>query len=253
VLFAGWLALKRRWTALGATALTVAVLLALPALTVGPSRGLELLSQWKNGRIGRDLTDVGFEVHASNQSLQAFLFRYTAARAKDPGEPWPAPVAALPPGQVNAAWAALVALIVLPLPFVIGSGEPGRRRLGCEVALLVCATHLISRRTMEYHLVSLVIVNTVLCGLALAPAVRWRWRIAAGGVLFTTALLTNFYAPPFVGKVASVALQGRSFTTLALTLAWGFLCLALARWETVLGVGGGSCYPRRPPEVTVRS
>lgn len=245
VLFFGWLALKRRWTALAVTVLTASGLLALPALTVGPARGAELLAQWMNGRIGRDLTDVGFEVHTSNQSLQAFLFRYTAARTSDPGEPWPAPVAALAPGEVNAAWAVLALLIVLPLPFVIGSGEPGRRRLGAEVALLVCATHLISRRTMEYHLVSLVIVHTVLCGLALSPAIARRWRLGAGAVLFTSALLTSFYAPPFVGKVASVALQGRSFTTLALLFAWGFLCFVLARWEAVLGVRGQPCYPRR--------
>lgn len=234
VLFLGALALRRRWVAAGVAVATAACLLAAPALTEGPARAFELLEQWKNGRIGRDLTDVAFEVHGSNQSLQAFLYRYTARRADTYGERWPAPVAALAPAQVNRAWMASAACMVAPLPFVIGAGAVSGRRYGVEVAWLAAATHLISRRTMEYHLVSLVLVHAALLGLALCPRVARRWRLVAGLALALAAICQNFYAPPFVGRVLSNELQACCFTTFSLVLAWGVLACILVRWDEVL-------------------
>lgn len=157
----------------------------------------------------------------------------SAERSFEPGEPWPAPVAALAPSAVNGCWLALVLGIALPIPFLIGSGPVSRRRYGVEIALLSITTHLVSRRTMEYHLVSLVLVDCVLLGLALCPGVGTRWRGAAGGTLVLAAILQNFYSPLFVGRAASLALQSRSFTTLSMVLIWGFLCAALSRWDSV--------------------
>lgn len=238
VLFLAAMAWQRRGTALAVALVTMCALLGAPALTEGPARTGELLAQWAGGRIGRDLTDVGFEVHNSNQSLQALLFRHLAVRTTEPGEPWPTPAARLAPAEVNRCFLALAFAIVLPLPFLLGRGTVSRRRWGVEVALLACATHLISRRTMEYHLVSLVLVDTVLLGLALCPGVAPGWRRLAGLTLAAAAVLENFYAPPLVGKAASLALQSRGFTTLSLVLVWGFLCALLSRWETVLAPGG---------------
>ena len=246
VLFLGALVLRRRFAACAVALVTGALLLAAPALTVGPARLHELLGQWAAGRIGRDLTEVGFESHASNQSLQAFIYRYAAARPDGvpregidgPTEPWPAPIAALSPRAVNLCWLALVLAIAAPLPFLIGARPVSGRRFGVEAALLACTTHLVSRRTMEYHLVSLILVDAVLLGLALCPGVRPGWRRAAGATLAVGAFLQNFYAPPFVGRWASLAFQARGCATLSLVLAWGFLTCALARWENVTRLGG---------------
>lgn len=233
VLFLAALVFRRRFVAAAVAVGTAALLLAAPALTTGPARAWELLDQWKNGRIGRDLTDIAFEVHGSNQSLQAFLYRYTARRADTYGEVWPAPIAALEPATVNRAWMASAACMAAPLPWLIGSGPVSARRFGVEVAWLTAATHLISRRTMEYHLVSLVLVYAAMLGLALCPRVARGWRFAAGATFVLAAFCHNVYARQFVGREMSNVLQARCLTTLALILSWGLLAAALVRWDEV--------------------
>lgn len=216
VLFLLVLPLKRRYAACAAAGVAVAFFLVLPMISYGPTRYLELMRQWRDGRILTDLTDVTFEAESSNQSIQAALVRYLGERERTPKEYWPAAIGRLPASTINVIYLIVSMLIVLSLlPAISRSCDPGFQ-LAVEVALLVCATHLISRRTLEYHLVSLIVPFTV--GIAMSTAaeagdegVR---RLRSG--LAVSAFLLNFYTPMLIGNRISQVIQSYGPATVAL-------------------------------------
>lgn len=229
ILILPYFLVRRRYWAFMATITGTAFLLLLPAASYGLSGNTKLLSQWLGGRISTDLTDVSFEAHHSNQSIQAVLYRWMAERATDPGEPWPAPIGQFSATAVNSTFLVIAAFFSATFLALCA----WRTKRSCtmdpaELALLWCVTHLISRRTLEYHLVSLVLIYTVLIAGAISPTSRHSQSKRFGVLAVTlSALIQNLYSPLFVSTGTSLKIQCMGPIPLSMCLIWAALSASL--------------------------
>ncbi|MBI4865232.1 MAG: DUF2029 domain-containing protein [Candidatus Riflebacteria bacterium] len=228
-LFLPYLLAKREWRTFAWTVIAILFFLALPLTTYGPTRLVELLGQWTGGRIGQDLTDVSLEAMTSNQSVQAMLYRFLATRDGITESFWPAPIAGLSRDSINTLYLVACGIFLLPWIYVGRSPETNRWRLASEVALLIVTTHLISRRTTEYHLVTLAYVYCVTLSLRYHPDVSPNRRSQLAWLVAVVALIQNGYSPMFVGMDRSEWLQGYSPVVLSLVLLWSAYSLVLQR------------------------
>lgn len=231
IFFILFLLIKRQWRTIAWFILISTVLLIIPSVTYGTTRNIEILDQWVHGRIGQDLTDISFEVTSANQSIQAMLYRYFGRRDFDIREQWPAPATILENKWVNGLYLVFCTSILSSVLVISRELGPFRERAALELALMVAITHLVSRRTTEYHLVSQVFTYTVAIACIQSDSLSRCWRLAFALTTAGMGFLQNFYSPLFVGMVTSTRWQSYSPSGLSQLLFWSVVTFALSRWQ----------------------
>jgi hypothetical protein len=154
----------------------------------------------------------------SNQSLSAAINRCVRSRGEPQGvRNESTPIAEGDGKRAQVIWlvaSALLGVSTLTTAWFHRRSSP----IALEASLSYLFLHLVSRKTWETHLVSLILVYGALIAAALSDrGGRARlWACIAGA-----AFLQNFYSPLFVGKTWSNLIQAYSPTTWSLLLLWG--------------------------------
>lgn len=215
---------RERWPGLAGFALGILLCLALPAVDPGAGRAAELIGQWRQGALWQHATDWSMANDPSNQSLSATMNRLLVTGEESHAGPRGRPLADIGLAGSRRLWTGLATLLCLVTIAVVVRRRP-ESFMPLEAASVILLTHLVSRKTWETHLVTLVLVNTILIGSAL----RWpSLRRLLGGAVAIAALLQNFYTPLLWGDFSD-QLQYLGPTTLSLALLWVAVVTALRR------------------------
>jgi len=210
--------LARRGVATWITyASTLVMLLLLPVCTWGVTRHAELLSSWLGGQMLAHASNFSGANDPSNQSLSAAVARLLIVsdpvRVRECVERgYIAPEATVS----RPLWASL-ALLLVSVTIVTVLTHRRKSALGLEGSAGLLLMHLLSRKTWETHLVTLILVH----GSLISTAVTDR-RIATPITVAVTlaAVLENFYAPVILGSRMSDLAQFYSPTTWSLIILW---------------------------------
>jgi len=162
-------------------------------------------------KLGHDARALEMDVQGDNQALPAMLYRFCGPRAG-------LPPCELPPQLVELAPASLWTLYALAALAIYGLTLLACRRAApalptaLDAALIVLAMHLISKKTWEYHLVTLLFVDTLVLALALKRAAVSGRSLPSGGgpalaALAAATVCKNAYSPLFVGRSLSAAFK----------------------------------------------
>lgn len=216
------LVLWRRWRAAGAMLAAIPLFLFLPVLTWGPSTTARTIEQWRGGQLLSHAQDLALDTQAQNVSLWAWCRRtFSKVPATPPGKPVRmVNVTELSPGATTAIYG-LFAMILLSCSIraLAGAREPAAMVAGW--ALTWNLVHLISKKSWEEHLVSLILILAVL---AARPGRRWTWMLPA--------MLLWCHAPLLVGSGNADLIQLLSPTTVALTITFTGLIIRLEHTRT---------------------
>jgi hypothetical protein len=203
--FLPWLVLcPRAWKSLSSFALTLALLMALPALWLGPAHNLQLLNQWPRHL---SATEVHVqELRPTNQSLNAML-----ARLLTPGVPGlpRANVASISPRAAHAIWLATTCGLGAALyAWILFQRRRNALDAAAALSLLLLYMTLCNPLAWRYTYVATGI-PLLFCLHALARPAAPRWTVIA---LLTVAYLLHFAPEPlqafsarFWGAVALAA------------------------------------------------
>ena len=208
----------RRWRAFGVALAMIPGWLVLPVLTYGPARYAQILDGFVHGRLFAHAKSLSMDSHGANQSLPALANRYLSATNGLPVEHhlhfFRINVASLPLETIalGVALLGLVLSLLTALALWRGGGRP--EMIGPGFALVWLTTHLMSKKTWEEHLVSLLFVYTVLL------YGSRDWVRTSLGALGAAAVLNWFYAPVIWSREAAEVLQVYGPTTLALLVLW---------------------------------
>lgn len=229
-LVAVWLLATRRWRAAAAfAAVTAALAVGVPALTVGPARAVALNAEFlRETRLREEASREARPVNGS--SFRAAIHRVTtdAAATEGPGAQ-PLRLATLSAADADRLFLGVAAACVLGLAVRFARGAAASRtprRAVLDVALVVVAAALLSPLTRKAHLVAAILPAAVL-GAGLASGDRRVPRWCAGLAIA-------------LAWAADASLVGRRVGT----LAWGLNVLCLA---TVLVALGLLALTRDPP------
>lgn len=208
----------RRWKALAVAVLMIPGWLALPVLTYGPERYGQIVNGFLNGRLFTHAKSLSMDSHGANQSLPAVLNRYLSATNGLPVAHhmhfFRINVASFPLENIAKGVAVLGLMISLATAFALWRGNGRPELMGPGFALVWLTTHLMSKKTWEEHLVSLLFVYTVLL-----HGSR-EWRKVSYLTVGVAAFLNWCYTPILLSRQAADVLQVYGPTTLALVLLW---------------------------------
>jgi len=215
------LAMWKRWRALGVALVMLPGWLLLPALTYGPSRYAEICSGFLHGRLFTHAVSLAMDNHSANQSLPATVNRFLSAENGLPPQHKLANlhvnVASLPLQDIAVVLALIGLVLAAATAFALWRSRSRPELAGAGFALVWLTTHLMSKKTWEEHLVTLLFVYTAL--LYGSPA----YRKAGTSVVVVAAALNWFYTPLLWGRPMADVVQAYGPTTLALLVLWAHL------------------------------
>lgn len=196
-------------------------LLAVPIIGWGPTRHLELVSAWREGQVMKHATNFALANEPANQSLSAALCRLMGIDTRDSSQravTTPEPDVRVPIG----IWFVLASFFT-GTTFLVALSHRREHVVHLEGALGVLLIHIVSRKTWETHLVTMLLVyGALICEARRCPRIS---RCLVGAITLA-AFLQNFYSPLFVGEFAD-SLKYYSPTTLSLIVLWAATVLAL--------------------------
>lgn len=208
----------RRWKAFAVALLMIPGWLLMPVLTYGPSRYAEIVNGFLHGRLFTHAKSLSMDSHGANQSLPATMNRYLSATNGLPVAHrmhfFRINVASLPLETIAMGVAVLGLLLSALTALALWRGEGRPEMIGPGFALVWLTTHLMSKKTWEEHLVSLLFVYTVLL-----HGSR-EFRRASFVTVSIAACLNWSYTPILWSRQAADVLQVYGPTTLALVLLW---------------------------------
>lgn len=199
--FAVWLALKRKWAALGAWGATVLVVALLPSLVVfGPRKTADYHRQWwlhnVRGSAARGMTDPDLREHFidyRNQSIPAVL-----ARLLWPEHRYPVlfqPVALGAQAARAVAWCVTAALVGGLLWATRRRLPTDRFRLRAEAATYALAMLIFAPLLRQYYLIWALPGLALLAEIALDPVGGRRQRLGQLGLALWLAGMLAWLAP----------------------------------------------------------
>lgn len=231
-----FLALRKRWRALGTTLVAGALLFALPGLWFGPRAYLDLTTRWVSDVVAygeledlhsRELVPDGMPAaeDGRNQSLREAVHRLL----RPPGDSGAEDVHVVTASPAVAAWIArglsFVALLVVCAGAWRARGEKGEWL--AALAFLPLAM-LLSPVTWKGHHVDLLLCLSALVAVALAERRIGRWL---GPALFGYWVVCDLLSLEVVGPVWRDYLQAASVVTWADIALLGLLVWLAARRE----------------------
>jgi alpha-1,2-mannosyltransferase len=228
-IFVGWLVIRRPRAAIPAAFLAGALVVALPMVQRGPSRGMgdlreyyhAFLADFQGGRVVADYT---------NQNLAAAVERMS--RPVTNRERLDYRWLPLPEGASKVLRNGLALLVVVTLVAAwLHAARRGMPVSAWELAAGFLAWHLVSGITWKSHLVTYVFLAAVFLA---AQYRHWprpgRWAMA---VAVAALAITAFIGRDIVGRTAHYYIGGWSILTWMMVLMF-----AIAAWRTVA--------PRKP-------
>ena len=200
--FAVWLALKRKWAALGAWGATVLVVALLPSLAVfGPRKTADYHRQWwlhnVRGPAARGMTDPGLREHFidyRNQSIPAVL-----ARLFWPEHRYPVlfqPVALGARAARAVAWCVTAALVG-GLLWATRRRSPGDDEFGlrAEAATYALAMLVFAPLLRQYYLIWALPALVLLARIAIEPVSGRQQRLGQIGLALWLAGMLAWLSP----------------------------------------------------------
>jgi len=234
--FAVWLALKRKWIALGAWGATVLVVALLPSLAVfGPRKTADYHRQWwlhnVHGSAARGMTDPSLREHFidyRNQSIPAVL-----ARLLWPEHRYPVlfqPVAVGAQAARAIAWC-VTAVLVGGLLWATRRRLPGDDGFGwrAEAATYALAMLIFAPLLRQYYLIWALPGLVLLARIAIDPIGGRRQRLGQVGLALWLA-----------GMLAWLAPTARAYGAhLLMLILLGIVLLSAARSRPAAAEGNG--------------
>lgn len=223
ILFLPYFILRTRWKVVASCFAVGVILLVLPGVTYGREWTIQMLRLWLQ-RFLQHGGALAMDMEGGNQAPLAMMYRFLARRDVPPVEWFPPPVASLPPETVWLMYT-LVAVTVYSVTLWLSNRSHPFAPAAADFSLLFLSTHLVSKKTFEHHLVTMIFVYSAL--LAIVPGWRGSPRRAATAWwgLWGAIILQNFYSPMFLGLTAASRIGVYSPTTLSLILLWSVLVM----------------------------
>lgn len=198
-LFLPYFLWKRSWGVLAGIALGLGLFLfVIPALVLGWSDNLELLSSWFERMVLPFLVGGQITSEHSNQSLPGLMTRlltHSPSFSDYEGDKYvPQAYHTIVDLGPAVRWLAKGAMAAFAVAFVVRGRTPTQPRqsgrLGAEYALIVLGMLLFSERTWKHHAVTLLLPFAVLCyQLAMAEAGSLRKRLIAATLATAAGLM----------------------------------------------------------------
>jgi hypothetical protein len=241
-----WFAWKRRWRALGALVLGVALLgWGLPAAVLGPARATELTREYFSLRADTYTSAEPDDV--PGHSIKSFVYRVLGGslHRSGPGGEGPDVTLVVLPGPALFAIVLLLDLLVLAAVLFAARGPlrpPGDRRGALEAGAFLAALPLVSPEARSPHFLYLALALTAL---TYSFVDLLRPRAPASGGPLARALAAVRAAPRSLRVALVLSLVGAvllntsprtflprglasSFLSAVCSLGWAALCFLLA-------------------------
>lgn len=219
------LVLWRRWRAVAGGVAAFAVLLILPGFIYGPQGYSRLVREFLDGRLLDHAASPAMDSHMGNQCLLATMNRYLTDVPALPSDIAPFdfhPVTL--PIRIVATMAHLLGLTLLAAcGFALYRCRGHPELYGLGFSLVFLTIHLVSKKTWEEHLVTLVFVYAAILT---DPGGRPRTTAIAVG---SAAVLQWIHTPILTGRPLSDHIQALGPVTMSLLILWGYLFARLMR------------------------